>query len=203
MKVVILTPDEMTAFLTAVDRDWLPFFAISAFTGLRSQEVSRLDWSEIKLNRSLIDLPVSTSPRMEIGNWRRFPRTYGDPDAVRSGRREGHAASRNSHTPWSTEPAMPGSSGNRTVSVIPSVRTPSRYGGWIGPRCKPTIRPKCCERTISKWSQKGCRTLLGDSPLTHRTRERSCAIKAGFPAWAGMILNGRTPAVSTTNVPRK
>jgi integrase len=61
MQVVILTPDEMTAFLTAVDPDWLPFFAISAFTGLRSQEVSRLDWSEIKLDRSLIDLPFTKS----------------------------------------------------------------------------------------------------------------------------------------------
>jgi integrase len=61
MRVVILTPNEMTAFLTAVDRDWLPFFAISAFTGLRSQEVSRLDWSEIKLDRSLIDLPFTKS----------------------------------------------------------------------------------------------------------------------------------------------
>jgi integrase len=61
MQVVILTPDEMKAFLTAVDPDWLPFFAISAFTGLRSQEVSRLDWSEIKLDRSLIDLPFTKS----------------------------------------------------------------------------------------------------------------------------------------------
>jgi integrase len=61
MQVVILTPDEMKASLTAVDPDWLPFFAISAFTGLRSQEVSRLDWSEIKLDRSFIDLPFTKS----------------------------------------------------------------------------------------------------------------------------------------------
>jgi integrase len=38
-----------------------PFFAISAFTGLRREEVSRLDWSEIKLDRSLIDLPREKS----------------------------------------------------------------------------------------------------------------------------------------------
>ena len=61
MKVVILTPNEMTAFLTAVDRDWLPFFAISAFTGLRSQEVGRLDWNEINSDRSIIDLPFEKS----------------------------------------------------------------------------------------------------------------------------------------------
>jgi integrase len=56
-KIEILTPEEMSGFLSALDRDWLPFFAISAFTGLRSDEVGRLDWNEIKLERSLIDLP--------------------------------------------------------------------------------------------------------------------------------------------------
>jgi integrase len=56
-KIEILTPEEMTRFLAALDRNWLPFFAISAFTGLRREEVSRLDWSEVKLDRALIDLP--------------------------------------------------------------------------------------------------------------------------------------------------
>jgi integrase len=60
-KIEILTPEEMSRFFSALDRDWLPFFAISAFTGLRSAEVDRLDWSEIKLGRSLIDLPASKS----------------------------------------------------------------------------------------------------------------------------------------------
>jgi integrase len=60
-KIEILTPEEMTRFLAALDRDWLPFFAISAFTGLRREEISRLDWSELKLNRSLIDLPFNKS----------------------------------------------------------------------------------------------------------------------------------------------
>jgi integrase len=60
-KIEILTPEEMQRFLSALDTDWLPFFAISAFTGLRREEVSRLDWSETKLERSLIDLPFSKS----------------------------------------------------------------------------------------------------------------------------------------------
>lgn len=51
----------MTRFLSALNRDWLPFFAISAFTGLRSDEVGRLDWNEIKVDRSLIDLPPTKS----------------------------------------------------------------------------------------------------------------------------------------------
>jgi integrase len=59
--IEILTPEQMIRFLSVLDRDWLPFFSISAFTGLRREEVSRLDWSEIKLDRSLIDLPREKS----------------------------------------------------------------------------------------------------------------------------------------------
>ena len=57
-KVELLTAEEMRAFLSALDRDWVPFFSICAFTGLRREEVSRLNWTEIKLERSLIDLPA-------------------------------------------------------------------------------------------------------------------------------------------------
>jgi integrase len=38
-----------------------PFFTISGFTGLRRSEIEKLDWSEIKLDRSLIDLPFHKS----------------------------------------------------------------------------------------------------------------------------------------------
>jgi integrase len=57
--VELLTPEEVRAFLLALDRDWVPFFSICSFTGLRREEVSRLDWTEIKLERSLIDLPAA------------------------------------------------------------------------------------------------------------------------------------------------
>ena len=60
-KVEILTPEEMKKFLGALHKDWLPFFAINAFTGLRREEISRLDWSEVKLDRNLIDLPMEKS----------------------------------------------------------------------------------------------------------------------------------------------
>jgi integrase len=42
-----------------MDRDFLPFFALSAFSGLRREEIIRLDWSEVKLDRNLIDLPFA------------------------------------------------------------------------------------------------------------------------------------------------
>jgi integrase len=61
--IEILTPEQMTRFLSVLDRDWLPFFSISAFTGLRREEVSRLDWSEIKLDRSLFSLIFLTGSR--------------------------------------------------------------------------------------------------------------------------------------------
>jgi integrase len=54
----LLTPQEIKAFLSALDRDWLAFFAICAFTGLRREEISRSIGPEIKLERSLIDLPA-------------------------------------------------------------------------------------------------------------------------------------------------
>jgi integrase len=60
-QVQILTPEQLTKFLQAVDQDFVPFFAISAFSGLRRQEIIRLDWSEVKLDRNLIDLPFAKS----------------------------------------------------------------------------------------------------------------------------------------------
>jgi integrase len=60
-QVAILTPEQVQAFLNTVDPDFLPFFALSAFSGLRREEICRLDWSEIKLDRNLIDLPYTKS----------------------------------------------------------------------------------------------------------------------------------------------
>ena len=60
-QVEILTPDQLVAFLSFIHPETVPFFTISAFSGLRRAEVERLDWSEIKLERKLIDLPASKS----------------------------------------------------------------------------------------------------------------------------------------------
>jgi integrase len=60
-QVEILSPEQLTAFLYAMDRDFLPFFALSAFSGLRREEIIRLDWGEVKLDRNLIDLPFAKS----------------------------------------------------------------------------------------------------------------------------------------------
>jgi integrase len=42
-QVEILTPEQLQAFLNVVDRDFLSFFALSAFSGLRREEIIRLD----------------------------------------------------------------------------------------------------------------------------------------------------------------
>ena len=60
-RVSVFTPEEMGAVLSAVTPDWLPVFAINAFTGLRRAEIERMIWSEIKLDRRLIDLPFTKS----------------------------------------------------------------------------------------------------------------------------------------------
>ncbi|HXM02550.1 MAG TPA: tyrosine-type recombinase/integrase [Chthoniobacterales bacterium] len=60
-KVEILTPDELTTFLSKVDKDFIPYFVLNAFTGLRGDEIKKLDWSEVKLDRSIIDLPFTKS----------------------------------------------------------------------------------------------------------------------------------------------
>jgi integrase len=60
-QVSIFTPDELKTVLTSTTTDWLPAFSINAFTGLRRSEVERLEWSEIKLDRRLIDLPYTKS----------------------------------------------------------------------------------------------------------------------------------------------
>jgi integrase len=60
-KIGILTPEQLSAFMNVVDTKFIPSFTINAFTGLRRAEVERLDWSEIKLDRRLIDLPPAKS----------------------------------------------------------------------------------------------------------------------------------------------
>jgi integrase len=60
-KIAIFTPEELRKVLNAVTSDWLAVFAINAFTGLRQAEIKRLEWSEVKLDRNLIDLPFEKS----------------------------------------------------------------------------------------------------------------------------------------------
>jgi len=47
-EVEIWTPDEAKKILDAADPDELPFFAISMFAGIRTREITLLDWSQVR-----------------------------------------------------------------------------------------------------------------------------------------------------------
>ena len=52
--ILIYTPDEMRKLMNEV-HDWVaPFFAIWGFAGLRSEEIRRLDWRDVNLDRGFI-----------------------------------------------------------------------------------------------------------------------------------------------------
>jgi integrase len=52
--IQIFTPDEITALLKAATPEFLPVIALGAFAGLRSAEIERLEWSDIRLAEKFI-----------------------------------------------------------------------------------------------------------------------------------------------------
>ncbi len=54
--IAIFTPDEMRSLLLAAHERILPFLAIGAFSGIRSAEIHRLDWQDIKWDRGHIEI---------------------------------------------------------------------------------------------------------------------------------------------------
>lgn len=55
-KIEIFTPEEMQSLLLATHARMLPMMAIGAFTGIRSAEIRRLHWEDIKWDRNFIEL---------------------------------------------------------------------------------------------------------------------------------------------------
>jgi integrase len=55
-EIAILTPAELTKFLTRSKPLYQLYFALAAFTGIRSAELLRLDWSEINLEKGHIEV---------------------------------------------------------------------------------------------------------------------------------------------------
>jgi integrase len=52
--IEIFTPGEITKLLAVASADMVPFLAIGAFTGLRSAEIMRLDWCDVKFETGYI-----------------------------------------------------------------------------------------------------------------------------------------------------
>jgi len=52
--IEIFRPNEITALLAAADESLVPFIAIGGFAGLRSSEILRLDWQDVKFDSDSI-----------------------------------------------------------------------------------------------------------------------------------------------------
>ena len=60
-KIGILSPQQIARLLTNAPADMVPALAIGAFAGLRRAEIERLDWSEIRLKKNLIEVAAAKS----------------------------------------------------------------------------------------------------------------------------------------------
>jgi integrase len=58
-EVEIFTPSEMAKLLSVADSKIIPFLSIGAFAGLRSAEISRLDWFKVNLKTGYITVDAS------------------------------------------------------------------------------------------------------------------------------------------------
>ncbi len=58
-KIEIFTPDEMLRLLLSANARILPLIAIGGFAGIRSAEILRLDWEDIKWDRGHIEIAGS------------------------------------------------------------------------------------------------------------------------------------------------
>lgn len=52
----IFTPDQMAKLLSHAEKEWVPYLAISAFAGVRSAEITRLQWSDVIFSEKVIVL---------------------------------------------------------------------------------------------------------------------------------------------------
>jgi integrase len=59
--IEIYTPDELARLLAAAPDSFKPVLAIQSFAGLRSAEVMRLDWQNVKLGRGHIEITAANA----------------------------------------------------------------------------------------------------------------------------------------------
>jgi integrase len=60
-EVLVFTPEEITALLNGAKRELVPALAIGAFAGVRSQELKRLGWDNIRLREGYIEITSASS----------------------------------------------------------------------------------------------------------------------------------------------
>lgn len=62
-QVELFTPQEMRTLLKAADPRALPAIAIGGFAGVRSEEIRRLDWDDVKLDRGFIEIHAQNAKK--------------------------------------------------------------------------------------------------------------------------------------------
>ncbi len=67
-EIEILTPGQIEALLKNSDAEVLPFFAISAFAGIRPEEMLKLEWSDIKWKQNIIRIRDTVSNKTGARN---------------------------------------------------------------------------------------------------------------------------------------
>jgi integrase len=60
-EISIFTPGDFSRIIHAAPSRLVPMLAISAFAGIRSAEIARLDWSAVDLDRRIIEWTPSCS----------------------------------------------------------------------------------------------------------------------------------------------
>jgi integrase len=59
LEITIFSPKELAAMLAVAPREFVPCLAIAAFAGLRSNEIIRLDWTDVDLQAGFITVKAS------------------------------------------------------------------------------------------------------------------------------------------------
>ena len=57
----------MAKLLAVADPEIIPYFALGAFAGIRSEERRKMDWSMIDLNKKRITIPLNVATIGEEG----------------------------------------------------------------------------------------------------------------------------------------
>jgi integrase len=63
----IPTPDEITAFLSAAEGRWKPFFLVAIFTGLRASELRGLRWKDVDFDKKQLTVHQRADRWRKIG----------------------------------------------------------------------------------------------------------------------------------------
>lgn len=58
-EIGIYTPEQLELLLTRIEPRFVPFIAIGAFAGLRSAEIVRLDWPEIRFDQDFVEIKAA------------------------------------------------------------------------------------------------------------------------------------------------